>query len=271
MQIFTGEDALQRLFARMDLQRSQEAARAVQVSSAKELKAILKQAAAAPCVCALVDPFEKCITEVPIRSERAQTWAVTLVPAAVKAAMCLAAEDDTTGMDWGVTDAFGQLHMFKIFMQEFPGRVPELPGTRIGNKKTLLGRLAICRCTILAHGEVRAYVHESIGPGDMAMIRGSMEWQSRTPAAMDRFADHAAELEETSRAAGPGVQVVDIGGPRGLQCATCHAVAQDGKKLLRCSACQGVRYCSVACQEKDWPRHQKECKQFAAVAAPAQK
>eukprot|EP01094_Clydonella_sp_ATCC50884_P011220 TRINITY_DN21015_c0_g1_i1.p1 TRINITY_DN21015_c0_g1~~TRINITY_DN21015_c0_g1_i1.p1 ORF type:complete len:416 (+),score=97.65 TRINITY_DN21015_c0_g1_i1:52-1248(+) len=44
-------------------------------------------------------------------------------------------------------------------------------------------------------------------------------------------------------------------------CAVC-AVGKDeakGGKLLACSRCKSVRYCSAACQRKHWPEHKKLC------------
>uniref|UniRef100_V5EC22 SET domain-containing protein n=2 Tax=Kalmanozyma brasiliensis (strain GHG001) TaxID=1365824 RepID=V5EC22_KALBG len=36
-------------------------------------------------------------------------------------------------------------------------------------------------------------------------------------------------------------------------------------KLQRCSACKVIRYCSNACQRKDWPAHRDECKALKAM------
>lgn len=36
-------------------------------------------------------------------------------------------------------------------------------------------------------------------------------------------------------------------------------------KLQRCSACKVVRYCSGACQRRDWPTHRDECKALKAM------
>lgn len=36
-------------------------------------------------------------------------------------------------------------------------------------------------------------------------------------------------------------------------------------KLQRCSACKVIRYCSAACQKRDWPAHRDECKALKAI------
>ena len=36
-------------------------------------------------------------------------------------------------------------------------------------------------------------------------------------------------------------------------------------KLQRCSGCKVVRYCSAACQKRDWPAHRDECKALKAM------
>lgn len=46
--------------------------------------------------------------------------------------------------------------------------------------------------------------------------------------------------------------------------AVCHACGVAATKLLRCSRCQHVAYCSVDCQRGDWKAHAAECKRLAA-------
>ena len=49
-------------------------------------------------------------------------------------------------------------------------------------------------------------------------------------------------------------------------CAVCGStVRMDGRpKLLRCSGCKSVLYCSVEHQHQDWSRHAEECAGSAA-------
>lgn len=51
-----------------------------------------------------------------------------------------------------------------------------------------------------------------------------------------------------------------------------EARKKDGSKLLRCTACKAVRYCSEECQRTHWREggHRQECKRLAAAAAAKQ-
>lgn len=45
-----------------------------------------------------------------------------------------------------------------------------------------------------------------------------------------------------------------------LMCAGCEETeTRDQKKFKVCSACRTVRYCSVECQRRHWPKHKREC------------
>ncbi|SOV06875.1 uncharacterized protein UDID_05707 [Ustilago sp. UG-2017a] len=44
-----------------------------------------------------------------------------------------------------------------------------------------------------------------------------------------------------------------------------QAAASTAGKLERCSGCKVVRYCSSACQRRDWPTHRDECKALKAM------
>jgi hypothetical protein len=47
----------------------------------------------------------------------------------------------------------------------------------------------------------------------------------------------------------------------GSRCIVCDKGEEDISGQLRfCSACMGIRYCSVECQKADWERHKEDCK-----------
>jgi hypothetical protein len=43
-------------------------------------------------------------------------------------------------------------------------------------------------------------------------------------------------------------------------CLACSKTSGEGAALNKCSRCQEARYCSRACQIKDFPQHKKVCK-----------
>ncbi len=47
-------------------------------------------------------------------------------------------------------------------------------------------------------------------------------------------------------------------------CASCKTAGDD---LKVCTRCKGPRYCSVACQRKDWPEHKRVCQRLAKTEA----
>ena len=47
-------------------------------------------------------------------------------------------------------------------------------------------------------------------------------------------------------------------------CASCGIAGVDDVKLMRCTACYLVRYCSVMCQKNHRPQHKRACKKRAA-------
>ncbi len=47
-------------------------------------------------------------------------------------------------------------------------------------------------------------------------------------------------------------------------CANCGTAGGDDTKLMKCTACYLVRYCSVKCQKDHWKQHKKACKKRAA-------
>jgi hypothetical protein len=40
---------------------------------------------------------------------------------------------------------------------------------------------------------------------------------------------------------------------------TCRSCGVAPEKLMACSSCKKVRYCSRECQKADWKRHKEEC------------
>ena len=53
-------------------------------------------------------------------------------------------------------------------------------------------------------------------------------------------------------------------------CARCGQTAAPGVKLLTCSRCKLVRYCSAECQRKDWKSHKPRCQPAPAEAEAQQ-
>ena len=47
-------------------------------------------------------------------------------------------------------------------------------------------------------------------------------------------------------------------------CSSCGIVGGDDVKLMKCTACHLVRYCSVKCQKDHRPEHKRACKKRAA-------
>lgn len=47
-------------------------------------------------------------------------------------------------------------------------------------------------------------------------------------------------------------------------CASCGIAEVDAIKLMTCTACKLVRYCSVACQKHHRPQHKRACKKRMA-------
>lgn len=84
----------------------------------------------------------------------------------------------------------------------------------------------------------------------------------------DKAAPHAVRVAISPTFAVPFVEeVVDtstfsLGGPSSTEdrCRKCGRTSTaDGGALKRCQRCQGVKYCSVECQKKDWKTHRMEC------------
>lgn len=44
------------------------------------------------------------------------------------------------------------------------------------------------------------------------------------------------------------------------KCATCGEYGGEEAKLMTCSGCMLVFYCSVNCQKSDWKKHKVDCK-----------
>ncbi|KAI0838348.1 hypothetical protein F5Y06DRAFT_267925 [Hypoxylon sp. FL0890] len=92
----------------------------------------------------------------------------------------------------------------------------------------------------------------------------------------DVAAKHAVRVAISPTFSVPFVEdIVDMdllntqGGPESLQldkCRNCNATeGKNGGKLLKCSRCKEVMYCSYDCQRKDWKKHRMECVPFDAA------
>ena len=46
------------------------------------------------------------------------------------------------------------------------------------------------------------------------------------------------------------------------RCAQCGKKKTDGCRLMKCSSCRQVYYCSEECQKKNWRRHKRRCGMF---------
>lgn len=53
-----------------------------------------------------------------------------------------------------------------------------------------------------------------------------------------------------------------IGSDAAAPCLYCHKKPSFGSKFKTCGGCTAVVYCSDACQQADWPRHKKFCKEM---------
>ena len=49
-------------------------------------------------------------------------------------------------------------------------------------------------------------------------------------------------------------------GKSSSSCEACESCGKTGAQLFKCGACKLVRYCSVACQKRDWENHEKDCR-----------
>ncbi|RYP08904.1 hypothetical protein DL764_001614 [Monosporascus ibericus] len=87
----------------------------------------------------------------------------------------------------------------------------------------------------------------------------------------DVASKHAVRIAMSPMFSSPYVEdVVDVemlraqGGLASLlrdKCRNCNATeSKKGGRLLRCTRCRGVAYCSQECQHKDWKKHRMECK-----------
>jgi hypothetical protein len=49
------------------------------------------------------------------------------------------------------------------------------------------------------------------------------------------------------------------------KCLNCSSYGGEGGKLLKCSGCLCVFYCSVECQKSNWKNHKSECKYLRII------
>ena len=51
-----------------------------------------------------------------------------------------------------------------------------------------------------------------------------------------------------------------------MKCNSCGKEGDDGEnKLMQCSLCASVKYCSTTCQKSDWTKHKKNCTKAACL------
>merc|ERR1719235_1821658 len=62
-----------------------------------------------------------------------------------------------------------------------------------------------------------------------------------------------------------GSITMPVARPAGLTIGPCGNPGCSKPGLLQCSQCGQKAYCSVECQQKDWPAHKAECKRIAAA------
>jgi hypothetical protein len=83
--------------------------------------------------------------------------------------------------------------------------------------------------------------------------------------------DGAQRLVQAFDKCQPRLQLV---GCSHLGCANLRGPSAEGlvagRKGVVCGGCRVARYCSLACQQADWPRHRRMCRRLAAAAGQGQ-
>ncbi len=88
-----------------------------------------------------------------------------------------------------------------------------------------------------------------------------------SPRQQQQHSDHEHQEARPEAASSSPQQQPNASGGDG--CAHCGAAAAADRKLLICTQCRGVKYCSGKCQAAAWPSHKRACKLAVAAKAAA--
>ncbi|RYP51041.1 hypothetical protein DL768_003541 [Monosporascus sp. mg162] len=172
-----------------------------------------------------------------------------------------------------------ELETFLLVLRELEICVIDVDDAELVLWKRVLPAFAE-RCRIWSHGPGCEYKR----PGACVPLTLLLERQfmctcgnGRLPADYIRLPEwdvasrHAVRVAMSPTFSSPYVEdVVDVemlraqGGVEGLlrdKCRNCNATeSKKGGRLLKCTRCRSVVYCSQECQRKDWKKHRMECK-----------
>ena len=125
----------------------------------------------------------------------------------------------------------------------------------------------------IKNGGLSAFDKKNLGKDQEyeAAFTYSETMHQKTNSMTNAIADHARKNHAAERDGGSGSggdlssklkKKMLLRNEEVCQCASCPGGVQT-KKLLSCSRCNSVKYCSGACQKADWKSHKKVCKMLA--------